>query len=76
MCEAKSGYVYKMIIYVGKGTQFDYEYPMSLCILFSLMNTLLRKFYCVTVDNYYIHPQLADALVKDQTDIYGTLCVN
>lgn len=79
LCEAKTGYVYKMIIYVGKGTQLDQdynEYPVSSRIVLSLMKPLLGKGYCVTVDNYYTSPQLADALVRNQTDIYGTLRLN
>ena len=40
------------------------------------MKPLFGKGYCVTVDNYYISPQLADALVMNQTDTYGTLRLN
>ena len=76
LCEAKTGYVYRMIIYVGKGTQFDPDYddlPVSSRVVMSLMKPLLGKGYCVTVDNYYNSPQLADILIKNKTDIYGTL---
>lgn len=68
-----------MIIYVGKGTQFDPDYnelPVSSRIVLSLLKPLLGKGYCVTVDNYYNSPQLADTLVRNQTDIYGTLRIN
>lgn len=79
LCESKTGYVYKMTIYVGKGTQFDPEYdeyPVSSRVVLSLMKSLFGKGYCVTVDNYYTSPQLADALVMNQTDTYGTLRLN
>lgn len=79
LCESKTGYVYNMTIYVGKGTQFDPEYdayPVSSRVVLSLMKPLFGKGYCVTVDNYYTSPQLADALVMNQTDTYGTLRMN
>ena len=37
LCESKTGYVYNMTIYVGKGTQFDPEYdeyPVSSHVFF------------------------------------------
>ena len=37
------------------------------------MKPLCWKGYCVTLDNYYTSPQLAEALVMNQTDTYGTL---
>ena len=40
------------------------------------MKPLFGKGYCVTVDNYYTSPQLADALVMNQTDTYGALHMN
>ena len=63
LCEAKTGCVWNSIIYVGKGTQFDPDYnglPVSSHIVMSLMKPLLGKGYCVTMDNYYNSPQLAD----------------
>ncbi|GFW03841.1 piggyBac transposable element-derived protein 4 [Trichonephila clavipes] len=37
------------------------------------MDRFLRKGYCVTIDNFYISPQLADILVREKTDTYGTV---
>ena len=79
LCESKTGYVYNMTIYVGKGTQFDSEYdeyPVSSYVVLFLMKLLFGKGYCVTVDNFYTSPQLADALVMNQTDTCGTLHLN
>ena len=76
LCEAKTGYVWNSIIYVGKGTQFDPDYNgllVSSYIVMSLMKPLLGKGYCVTMDNYYNSPQLADMLIRNKTDMYGTL---
>ena len=36
------------------------------------MDQFLNKGYCVTVDNY-MSPELADVLIKQNTDIYGTV---
>ena len=79
LCESKTGYVYNMSIYVGKGTQFDPEYDeyrVSSHIVLSLMKLLFGKGYCVTLDNYYTSPQLADALVMNRTNTYETLRLN
>lgn len=76
LCEAKTGYVWKLIIYVGKGTQFDEDFSdlqVSSHVVMSLMKPLLGKGYCVTLDNYYNSPQLADMLLRNKTDVYGTL---
>lgn len=39
----------------------------------TLTNTLLDKGYCLTVDNLYSSPQLADLLISHLTDVYGTV---
>lgn len=37
------------------------------------MDELLGLGYCLIVDNYYSSPELADILVRQKTDVYGTL---
>ena len=32
--------------------------------------------YCLTTDNFYTSPRLADFLIKRKTDLYGTLRMN
>jgi hypothetical protein len=76
LCESKSGYIWSIIIYTGKGTKFDDEYndlPQSSQIVMTLMKHLLNNGYCLTVDNFYISLQLADLLNAKKTDIYGTV---
>lgn len=76
LCESKSGYVWSVTIYTGKDTKFDDEYndlPQSSQIVMSLMKPLLNNGYCLTVDNFYSSPQLADLLIANKTDIYGTV---
>lgn len=79
LCESKSGYVYQFIIYTGKDTLFDNNYQY-LCkssqVVMTLMQPLLNKGYCLTTDNYYTSPELADILLSKQTDMYGTLKLN
>ncbi|GBN81315.1 PiggyBac transposable element-derived protein 4 [Araneus ventricosus] len=76
LCESKSGYVYQLIIYTGKDTLFD-DNNQHLCkssqVVMTLMQPLLNKGYCLTTDNYYTSPELADILINRRTDIYGTL---
>ncbi|KAJ4448708.1 hypothetical protein ANN_00099 [Periplaneta americana] len=76
LCESQTGYVWSLIVYTGKGTKFDEEFkdmPQSSQIVLTLMKPLLNMGYCLTVDNFYTSPQLADILVSKRTDIYGTV---
>ena len=76
LCESNSGYIWKSIIYTGKDTILLDEYnnlPVSSQIVMTLIKDLLGKGYCLTTDNFYTSPQLADLLVTHKTDTYGTL---
>ncbi|XP_049948270.1 piggyBac transposable element-derived protein 4-like [Schistocerca serialis cubense] len=76
LCESQTGYVLSLIIYVGKGTTFEEEYkdlPMLSQTVMTLMQPLLNMGYCLTLDNYYSSPQLADFLLTKSTDMYGTV---
>lgn len=79
LCEAKSGYICSCIIYTGKGTILDKKYkdlPMSSQVVMTLMEPLFNKGYCLTTDNFYTSPQLADLLLQNKTDTYGTVRLN
>ncbi|GFX56650.1 piggyBac transposable element-derived protein 4 [Trichonephila clavipes] len=39
----------------------------------TLMEPLLNKRHCLTTDNCYSSPELADILIQSLTDMYGTL---
>ncbi|XP_023238888.1 piggyBac transposable element-derived protein 4-like [Centruroides sculpturatus] len=76
LCESASGYLYNFIIYTGKDTVFNQKYkdmPITSRIVLSLADSLLGKGYCLTTDNFYSSPHLADYLVTVQTDFYGTV---
>ena len=79
LCELDTGYVWKFMIYVGKGTQIGQEYPnlpMVAQLVLKLLKLLLRKGYLLTIYNFYTYPELADILVSNYTDILGTICLN
>ncbi|GFX89858.1 piggyBac transposable element-derived protein 4 [Trichonephila clavipes] len=76
LCEAESGYISDFLIYTGEGTVHNpkcSQYPVSTKIVLHLMNRFLGKGYCVAIDNFYMSPQLADILVTEKTDTYGTV---
>lgn len=76
LCEAESGYISDFLIYTGEGTAYNpkySQYPVSTKIVLHLMDRFLGKGYCVTIDNFYMSPQLADILVTEKTDTYGTV---
>ena len=76
LCESKSGYVWDFIIYTGKTTVYDDAYkhlPVSSKVVMTLMKPLLNKGYCLTIDNFYSSPDLAEMLVANETDVYGTI---
>lgn len=79
LCESSSGYVSNFIIYTGKNTKYlpQYEkYGVGIKSVLTLLDSLLDKGYCVTVDNFYNSPDLAEILISRKTDIYGTLRTN
>ncbi|GBM22473.1 PiggyBac transposable element-derived protein 4 [Araneus ventricosus] len=45
-------------------------------IVMTLLEDLLDKGYCVTLDNFYTSPELAELLLSHRTDVYGTLRPN
>ena len=47
--------------------------PVSAQVVMNLISPLLVKGYCLTMDSYYNSPQLADILVQNMTDMYGTV---
>lgn len=76
LCESESGYICDFLLYTGQGTAYNEIYanlPVSTKTVLHLMDRFLGKGYCVTVDNWYMSPQLADLLIEQKTDIYGTL---
>ncbi|GFS30548.1 piggyBac transposable element-derived protein 4 [Trichonephila inaurata madagascariensis] len=79
LCESHSGYVWSIIIYVGKGTDVseeNKECSFFTQVVLTLSKPLLNKGYCLTMDNYYNSPDLGEMLLKSKTDFFGTLRPN
>ncbi|GBN12999.1 PiggyBac transposable element-derived protein 4, partial [Araneus ventricosus] len=79
LCESESGYIWNSCIYTGKGTVFHNDYNhlgVSTKSVMTLLHDLKGKGYCLTTDNYYTSPELAELLINSKTDIFGTLRPN
>jgi len=79
LCESQTGYIWNTIMYTGKGTQFSEkyrDYGLSTSSVLSLVDALLGKGYCITMDNFYTSPELFELLLKQKTDAYGTVRSN
>ena len=62
LCESKSGYVYRFIVYVGKYTLYLPKYENNNIIdryVLTLMDPLLGKGYFLTCDNFYTNYHLS-----------------
>ncbi|CAL1277651.1 unnamed protein product [Larinioides sclopetarius] len=76
LCEARSGYIWSSLIYTGKDMllwQEASKYSTTTNIVMALIENLLGQGYCVTLDNFYTPPELAEVLLSYRTDVYGTL---
>ena len=51
------------------------DLPVTSRIVFSPMDPLLGKEYCLYSDNFYVSPTLADKLVDCETDSVSTMRV-
>jgi hypothetical protein len=65
LCEAKSGYVWNFVIYIGEDTAFDCTLRNEPCgskVVLDLMGPLLNQVYCVTMGSLFSGPDLYDKL--------------
>ncbi|KAF2885692.1 hypothetical protein ILUMI_20465 [Ignelater luminosus] len=84
LCEAKAGYVWKIIVYTGKETELkDFVQGIdtkSLTkptqIVLTLAGEILNKEHLIAMDNYYSSPELYDLLCQLKKDAIGTVRVN
>lgn len=82
LCEASSGYVWDVLIYAGKGTSLGTPanlapcLPMGTKVVIKLLEPLLGRGYCLTIDNFCTLPELLDLLIQHRTDVYGTVRPN
>ncbi|GFT72498.1 piggyBac transposable element-derived protein 4 [Trichonephila clavipes] len=79
LCESESGYIWNSLIYTGKGTAFNEnynDYGLSTKSVLTLIHELKGKGYCLSTDNFYTSPELAELLIDSKTEICGTLRPN
>ncbi|GFS41753.1 contactin [Trichonephila inaurata madagascariensis] len=79
LCESESGYIWNSLIYTGKGTAFNEnynDYGLLTKSVLTLIHELKGKGYCLSTDNFYTSPELAELLIDSKTDICGTLRPN
>lgn len=78
LCESTTGYLYRFIIYIGKGSTED-EAPLhgfkssTAKIVLQLMRGLFDKGYTLFMDNFYNNLSLTRYLKSRNTDVVGTL---
>ena len=79
LCEAKTGYVWKSVLYTGKEltehldeTYNGYHYQATKVVL-RLVNNLLGKGYRLFIDSYYTSYEITSCLLQNKTDSVGTL---
>jgi hypothetical protein len=79
LCEAKSGYVWNFVIYIGQDTVFNESLKREaiwLKVVLQLLTPLLNQGYRVIMDNWFSRPDLYHKLCSEQTDAVGTFRQN
>jgi hypothetical protein len=79
LCEAKSGYVWNYIIYIGQDIVFHRSIknePHGSKVVLQLMAPLLNHEYHVIMDNWFPSPDLFHKPCSKQADAMGTLHQN
>ncbi|GFU71794.1 piggyBac transposable element-derived protein 4 [Trichonephila clavipes] len=79
LCESESDYIWNSLIYTRKGTAFNEnynDYGLSTKSVLTLIHELKGKGYCLSTDNFYTSPELAEILIGSKTDVCGTLRPN
>ena len=85
--EVETSYVWNLLVYVGKGTDYEYKIARILdeekqnftkptSIVLRLIAPMLNQGYTLGVDNFYTSPKLIDVLIANQTDCIGTERLN
>ena len=81
LCESSSGYLWNSCLYTGKeltnrlSSTYQFEYVASNIVVYLLKN-LVGKGHRLHVDNWYSSTELVAYLLKNKTDMIGTLRKN
>lgn len=77
LSESSTGYVYKLIVYLGKGTILsENRFGHATNVVLSLLEGMFDQGYTVYTDNFYCSPELAQQLMLRRTDLVGTVRPN
>jgi len=76
LCESQTGYIWNSVLYTGSLTRNTATMACLLRQFWVWLRNLLGKGYCITMDNFYTSPELLDILIKNKTDMYGTVRSN
>ena len=80
ICESSSGYIWSFFVYTGKDTVYHPDVaadsPIGSKVIYTLVNSLFGKGYCISMDNFFSSPQLYNMLCDNNTDSVGTLSAN
>ncbi|XP_058854406.1 piggyBac transposable element-derived protein 4-like isoform X2 [Acipenser ruthenus] len=74
LCEAKTGYTWKYMLYSGQDQQLlDGQHGSSFGVVMELMKGLLDKGYRLAVDHHFNSPELCLSLYDRKTHCLGTV---
>ena len=80
ICESSFGYIWSFFVYTGKNTIYHpdvaADLPIGSKVIYTLVNPLFGKGYCISINNFFSSPQLYDMLCDNNTDSVGTLSAN
>ena len=76
LCESSSGYCIRFKIYVGTDKIPGTDIPASESVVLEVAQPILKKGYTLYMDNWYSSPQLFLKLLKQNTDVVGTVRKN
>jgi hypothetical protein len=75
LCESSSGYCFNFKIYEGNDKN-SIEYSASESVVFDLLRPVINRGHTLYIDNWYSSPKLFFALIKNKTNVLGTVRCN
>lgn len=75
LCESASGYCYNFKIYAGND-KTTLDYSASETVVMELLQSIRNKGHTLYIDNWYSSPKLFLTLVRNETNVLGTVRCN
>lgn len=79
LCESRTGYVYNFFVYLGKSTEFEYDFcdfSFGAKVILQLSKNIWNLGYRITMDNFFTSIKLFEYLSQKETDCLGTVRIN